>query len=77
MLYILNEKSSTSSTQCLPKFIINHEVFPTIDIGKSFRYLGRHFNCAMDSQIHMSEVLDLLLDVMNKIDSLVIQKTNS
>ena len=64
------KKSSTSSTQYLPNLIINHEVVPTIDIGKSFRYLGRHFNYAMDNQIHMSEVLDLLKDFMNRIDSL-------
>ena len=64
------KKSSTSSTQYLPNLIINHEVVPTIDIGKSFRYLGRHFSYAMDNQIHMSEVLDLLKDFMNRIDSL-------
>ena len=64
------KKSSTSSTLYLPKLLINHEVVPTINIGKSFRYLGRHFNFAMDIQIHMSEVLDLLLDLMNKLDSL-------
>ena len=64
------KKSSTSSTQYLPNLIINHKVVPTIDIGKSFRYLGRHFNYAMDNQIHMSEVLDLLKDFMNRIDSL-------
>ena len=71
-------KSSTSSTQYLPKLIINREIFPTIDIGKSFRYLGKHFNYAMNKQIHMSVVLDLLLDLMNKIDSPSChQKTNS
>ena len=59
-------KSSTSSTQYLPKLIIKYEVVPTIDIGKSFRYLGRHFNYAKDNQIHMSEILDLLQDLMNK-----------
>ena len=64
------KKSSTSSTQYLPNLIINHEVVSTIDIGKSFRYLGRHFNCAMDNQIHMFEVLDLLKDLMNRIGSL-------
>ena len=64
------KKSSTSSTQYLPKLIINYEVVPTIDIGKSFRYLGRHFNYNMDNQIHMSEVLNLLLALMNIVDSL-------
>ena len=54
------KKSSTLLIQYLLKLIINHEVVPTSDIGKSFRYLGRHFNYTMDNQIHMSEVLDLL-----------------
>ena len=70
MLYIWIKKSSTSSTQYLPKLIINQEVVPTVDIGKSFRYLGRHFNYAMDKKIHMSKALDLLQDLMNRIDSL-------
>ena len=64
------KKSSTSSTQYLPKLIINHDVVPTVDIGKSFKYLGRRFNYAMDNQIHMSEALDLLQDLMKRIDSL-------
>ena len=59
-----------SSTQYIPKFIINHELVHTIDIGKFFRYLGRHFNYAMDNRIHISEVLDLLQDLMNIVDSL-------
>ena len=39
MLYIGNKKSSTSSMQYLPKLIIDHEVVPTIEIGKSFDVL--------------------------------------
>ena len=34
------KKSFTSSTQYLPNLIINHEVVPTIDIGKSFKYIS-------------------------------------
>ena len=49
--------------QYLPKLIINHDVVPIVDIGKSVKYLGRHFNYAMDNQIHMSEALDLLSDL--------------
>ena len=68
--------SSTSSTQYLPNLTINHEVVPFIDIGISFRYRGRHFNYAIDNQIHMSEVLDLLQDLMNRIDSLSCHPNN-
>ena len=63
-------KSSSSSTLYLPRLIINHETVPTVDIGKSFRYLGRHFNYTMDNQVHMSEALELLSDLMKKIDDL-------
>ena len=66
------KKSSSSSTQYPPppKLIVNQQLVPPIETGKSFKYLGRYFNYAMDNQNHMSEVLDLLNDLMQKIDSL-------
>ena len=66
------KKSSTSSTQYPPppKLVVNQQLVPPIETGKSFKYLGRYFNYAMDNQNHMSEVLDLLNDLMQKIDSL-------
>ena len=63
-------KSSSSSIQYLPKLIINHDTVPTVDIGKSFKYLGRHFNYTMDNQVNMTEALVLLSDLMKKIDDL-------
>ena len=50
--------------------MVNQQLVPPIETGKSFKYLGRYFNYAMDNQNHMSEVLDLLNDLMQKIDSL-------
>ena len=35
------KKASTSSVQYLPKLILNHALVPTVEIGKSFKYLGR------------------------------------
>ena len=64
------KKVSTSSAQYLPKLILNHDVFPTISKGESFKYLGRYFNFPMDNHSHMSEVLDLPSSLMNKIDLL-------
>ena len=64
------KKSSTSSTQYPPKLIVNQQLVPPIETGKSFIYLGRYCNYAMDNQNHMSEVHDLLNDLMQKIDSL-------
>ena len=50
------KKASTSSVQYLPKLVLNHDLVPTVDIGKSFKYLGRHFNFTMDNHNHMAEV---------------------
>ena len=36
--------------------------------GKSFKYLGRFFNILMDNIDHMSEVLQLITDLMRKLD---------
>ena len=62
------KKASTSSVQYLPKLVLNHDLVPTIEIGKSFKYLGRHFNFTMDNHNHMSEVLDIFSGLMKKID---------
>ena len=70
-------KSSTASTQYLPKLLINQFPVPTVAVGKSFKYLGRYFNFSMDNIDHMSEVLQLITSLMRKIDEiLVIRKTN-
>ena len=37
-------KSSTASTQYLPKLLINQYPVPTVAVGNSFKYLGRYFN---------------------------------
>ena len=63
-------KSSTSSTQYLPKRLINLSVVPTVEVGKSFRYLGRYFNFSMDNIVHKYEVLGLVSDLMGKIDKI-------
>ena len=64
------KKSSTSSIQYLPKLLINQAAVPTVEMGKSFKYLGRYFNFSMDSVDHMSEVLGLINDLSSKIDAI-------
>ena len=64
------KKSSTSSTQFLPKLIINRQLVPVVNIGESFKYLGRYFNFSMDSSNHMSILLETTHDLMTKIDQL-------
>ena len=67
-LTVVIKKASTSSMQYLPKLVLNHDLVPTVEIGKSFKYLGRHFNVAMDTYNHMSEVLDIFSGLMKNID---------
>ena len=61
-------KSSSASMQYLPKLFINQVTVPTVNIGKSFKYLGRFFNFSMDNFDHLSEVLQLVTDLMRKLD---------
>ena len=62
------KKSQTSSTQYLPKLLINQTKVPTVENGKSFKYLGRIFNFSMNNIDHKSEVLELVTNLMSKID---------
>ena len=59
-------KSSTASIQYLPKLLISQVPVPTVDVGDSFKYLGRYFNFSMDSIDHISEVLQLITGLMQK-----------
>ena len=56
--------------QYLPKLFINQVTVPTVNIRKSFKYLGRFFNFSMDNFDHLSEVLQLVTDLMRKLDDI-------
>ena len=64
------KKASTSSVQYLPKLILNIDLIPTVEIGKSFNYLGRYFNFSMDNQNHLSEILDIVTNLMKQMDGI-------
>ena len=64
------KKASSFSVQYLPKLVLNHDLVPTVDIGKSFKYLGRHFNFTMGNHTHMSEVINIFSGLMKKIDNI-------
>ena len=64
------KKSQTSSTQYLPKLLINQTKVPTVEDGKSFTYLGRIFNISMNNIDHKSEVLELVINLMCKVDKI-------
>ena len=63
-------KLSTASIHYLPKLFINQVTIPTVDIGKSFKHLGRFFYFLMDNIDHVSEVLQLITDLMRKLDEI-------
>ena len=64
------KRYSTSSTQFLPKLMIIRQLIPFVNIGESFKYLGRYFNFSMDNCKHMSVLLETINDLMTKIDQL-------
>ena len=64
------KKPQTSSTQYLLKLLINQTKVPTVENGKSFKYLGRIFNFSMNNIDHKSEVLELVTNLMSKIDKI-------
>ena len=69
-------KSATASMQYLPKLFINRVIVPTVDIGKSVKYLGRFFNFSMDTFDHLSKVLQLVNDFMRKLDDIPFHPKN-
>ena len=61
-------KLCTKSVQYLPKLLINGVVIPCVEMGESFRYLGRFFDFNMSNNQHMSELPSLVQDLMDDID---------
>ncbi len=64
-------KESTKSVQYLPKLFLNNSLVPRIEIGKSFRYLGRYFDFKMSDEIY-----DTLTIILKQIDDLPLHPKN-
>ena len=62
------KKVLTKSVQYLPKLLINNGLIPTIQMGESFKYLGRFFDFDMSDQEHKSELMSLIDELMSDID---------
>ena len=62
------KKALTKSIQYLPKLIINNNLVPAIERGKSFCYLGRYFDFEMSNNEHKSELISNLTKLMKDID---------
>ncbi|CAB3993869.1 Hypothetical predicted protein, partial [Paramuricea clavata] len=69
-------KQVTKSIQYLPKLFINNCLVPRVELGKSFRYLSRHFDFNMSDEDHKSEVYDTLTNILNEIDDLPLHPKN-
>ncbi len=70
------KKHSSKSIQYQPKLFIDHLLVPRIEIGESFRYLGRYFNFNMSDEKHQSEIFDLFNNIISKIDDLHLHPRN-
>ena len=70
------KKQLAKYIQYLPKLFVNNCLVPRVEIGESFRYLGRYFNFNMSDNDHKSEILDTLTDFLNKIDQLPLHPKN-
>ena len=70
------KKQLTKSIQYLPKLFVNNHLVPRIEMGKSFRYLGRYFDYNMSDEEHKSELVKAFNDIMSKIDELPLHPKN-
>ena len=70
MLLVWNQKSSTSSVQFLPSLIINDDLVSTVNIGSSFKYLGRYFSFSIDNVEHKFILLETITDLLCTVDKI-------
>ena len=70
------KKKVTRSVQFKPKLFLVREQVPTVDMGKSFKYLGRWYNFKMDNAEHKANIIQLTNDILMKIDSLLLHPRN-
>ena len=64
------EKGNTAAKQTFPKLFVNSEQIPVVKKNESFKYLGRYFNFEMDNCNHKHKLLEIIKNVLNKIDML-------
>ena len=56
----------TKSVQYLSKLLINGALVPCVEVGKSFRYLGRSFQLNMSNRQHMMPEMSLTMSAKQK-----------
>ena len=70
------KKLLTKSVQYLPKLFINHHHIATIGIGESCKYLGRFFDFDMTDNMHKSELMSVVEELMSDIDKTPLHPRN-
>ena len=64
------KKFNSVARQYQPKLYVNNEKIPPVEMDKSFKYLGRYFNFSMNDEMHKDDILNLVKDLMEKINIL-------
>ena len=70
------KKTVTRSVQFKPKLFLVSEQVPTVDMDKSFKYLGHWYNFEMDNAEDKANIIQLTNDILMKIDSLPLHPRN-
>ena len=69
-------KIGTQSKQVKPKLTIANRLIPAVEIGKSFKYLGKYFDYEMSDKDHKEELLSKVKEMLEIIDSLPLHPKN-
>ena len=67
------KKFTTKPAQYKPKLLINTELVPCVEIGDSFRYVGRYFDFGTSNAVHKPELFQTVTDIMSKTDLVLLQ----
>ena len=71
------KETVTRTVQFKPKLFLVREQVPTVDMDKSFKYLGLwYINFEMDNAEHKANIIQLTNDILMKIDSLPLHPRN-
>ena len=68
MFYFWNTETVHWICPIFTELLINVVLIPRVQMGKSFRYLGRFFDFNVSNNQHMSELSSLVQELMNDID---------
>ena len=69
-------KTVTRSVWFKPKLFLLREQVPTVDMDKSFKYLGRWYNFEMVNAEHEANIIQLTNDILMKTDGLPLHPEN-